>query len=204
MAGINDDTVARIRAEAAGLMASALQDDIEPDGTLGHWVRSQVSVLHVLADALEHLDRKVTSTIQNTRDLAIAEVNTLKEGNRLAHQTIEALRVTEAVLQLRTAEAVKGFMDTVTPQLVQALGSVAVVTERHWNQRQNWTRVSIVAAVLLGVFGIGYLGGGGNLQSNEPGEAAKAAVVRCREAAKPDRTTGEIWCPVKVLDALSG
>ena len=92
-------------------------------------------------------------------------------------------------------------MDTVTPELVTALSSVAVVKERHWNQRQNWTRVSVVASVLLGVFTFGFFYGGGNFQSKASGVAAKAAVVRCREAAMPDRTTGEAWCPVKVLDA---
>ena len=207
MDSVGDTPATRIRAEAANLMMSAARDEIEPDGTLGHWVRSQEAILHTLADMAEHidntaaqLDSKVAATISNTRDLAIAEVHKLKEGNRLAYQTIEALRLSEAILQIRTKEAVQGFMATVTPELVTALSSVAVVKERHWNQRQNWTRVSVVASVLLGVFTFGFFYGGGNFQSKASGVAAKAAVVRCREAAMPDRTTGEAWCPVKVLD----
>jgi hypothetical protein len=127
---------------------------------------------------------KVLSSIENMRDVCKDEVRKLQQANRLATQTIESLRVTEAVLQLRTEEAVKGFMDTITPKLVMALSSVAVVKEQQWNQRQNWTRVSIVAGVLLGVFTFGFLSGGGNFQSRLPGVEAKAAVQRCRDAAQ--------------------
>ena len=202
---------ARIREEAAALMVSAVADDIEPGGTLGHWIRSQHSMLLVLADVAEHIDRtaaeldsKVVASIKNMRDLTMDEVRKLKEANLLARHTIESLKVTEAVIQLRTTEAVQGFMDTVTPDLVKALSVVSVIKERRWNQRQNWTRVSIAAGVLLGVFTFGFFYGGGNFQTKLSGVEAKAAVLRCREAAQPDQVTGVAWCPVKVLDAPAG
>lgn len=211
MDGMIETPAARMREEAAALMVSAAADDIEPGGTLGHWIRSQYSVLLVLADVAEHIDRtaaeldsKVVASIKNMRELAMDEVRKLQQANLLATRTIESLNVTEAVLQLRTKEAVQGFMDTVTPELVRALSAVAVVKERSWNQRQNWTRVSIVASVLLGVFVFGFFSGGGNFQSKLSGVEAKAAVLRCREAAQADRVTGAAWCPLKALDGPVG
>ena len=194
------DAVARIRAEASVLMLSAEKDAIEPSGTLGHWVRSQETMLHALADALEHLETKVGSTIQNTRDLAIKEVHKLHEANTLAQQTIETFKVKGLVLEKQAELATSEFMHTVEPRLIEALRSVSVVRQRQWNQRQNIGGVSAAAAVLLGVFAGGYLWGGGNFRNEAPGIAAKAAVARCRAAAQPDRTSGEKWCPVKALD----
>ena len=195
-----DDAVARIRAEAATLMESAEKDAIEPSGTLGHWVRSQETMLLALANALEHLDTKVASTIQNTRDLAIKEVHKLHEANSLAQQAIEAFRVKGMVLERQAALATSEFMQTVEPRLIEALRSVSVVKQRQWNQRQNIIGVSVAAAMLLGVFAAGYLWGGGDFQTQALGIAAKAAVARCRAAAQPNRTSGENWCPVKALD----
>ena len=190
----------RIRSEAALLLESAKKDAIEPGGTLGHWVRSQETMLHALADAMEHLETKVASTIQNTRDLAIKEVHKLHEANALAQQAIEAFRVKGVVLEKQAELATGAFMQTVEPRLIEALRAVSVVKQRQWNQRQNIGGVSAAAAVLLGVFAGGYLWGGGNFRSEAPAIAAKAAVARCLAAAQPDRTSGEKWCPVKALE----
>ena len=201
MAGVTiGDAIARIRSEAATLMASAQADDIEPGGTLGHWVRSQQTMLYAIADMLEHLETRVASTIQNTRDLAIKEVHKLHAANDLAQQAIEAFRVKGMVLERQAALATSEFMQTVEPRLIEALRTVSVVRQQQWNRRQNIIGVSVAAAVILGVFAAGYLCGDGDFQSKAPGRAAMAAVARCLAAAQPDRTSGEKWCPVKALD----
>lgn len=204
-AGTPPSASARIRAEAAGLRQSAEHDQIEPGGTLGHWLRSQEAVLLGLAEMAEHMDRtarhleeRVEATISNTRDLSISEVHKLKEATALAQRTIEGLRVAETVAKLRTDEAVSTVVKSVTPDLVKALTTVTVVKERNWNRRQNLTGVVVFACLLLIVFGVGFISGGGNLQSRLPGEQAKAAVARCLDAAKKD-SSGALWCPVSAL-----
>ena len=194
----------RLRLAAAAMSASAANAGVRPGDPLGVMLASFAEMVAAFSDAGTGTAERIAATLENTRGLAKDEVIKLKQANLLAGQTIESLRVTEAVLRLKTDEAVKGFMERVTPELVAALSHVAVVKERHWNQRQNWTRVIIVASVLLGVWTFGFLNGGGNFQSRLPGEQAKAAVFRCRDAARADRTTGEAWCPVKALDAPEG
>ena len=196
---------ARLRAEAAGLHESAERDQIEPGGTLGHWLRAQETALLGLAEMIEHMDRtalrleeRVAATIENTRELSVSEVQKLKQATALANSTIEALRVTEAVVKLQADEAVSTVVKSVTPELVKVLTTVTVLKERSWNLRQNLTGVAVFAGVLLGVFGVGYISGGGNFQSRQPGELATAALARCRDAAKPD-SSGAPWCPVSVL-----
>ena len=194
----------RLRRTAAAMSSSAVDAGVRPEEPLGAMLASFADMVVAFSDAGTGTAERIAATLENTCELAKDEVRKLKQANLLANQTIESLKVTEAVIQLRTTEAVQGFMDTVTPDLVKALSVVSVIKERRWNQRQNWTRVSIVAGVLLGVFTFGFFYGGGNFQSKLSGVEAKAAVLRCREAAQPDQLTGVAWCPVKVLDAPSG
>jgi hypothetical protein len=196
------ESLRRIRAEALALPDAAENVGIDMDGLLGNWVRSQQSAMFGVADAVEALDQGVCRSLQNTRDLAIKEVHKLHAANDLAQQAIEAFKVKGVVLERQAELATGQFMERVEPRLIDALRTVSVVRQRQWNQRQNITGVSVAAAVILGVFAAGYLWGDGDFQSKAPGRAAKAAVARCLAAAQPDRTSGEKWCPVKVLDEL--
>lgn len=182
---------ARLRAEAAGLMESAALDQIEPGGTLGHWLRGQVTALIGLADMTDHLDRtaahfeeRVLATIQNTRELSISEVKKVQEANSLAQTTIQSLKATESVLKLRTDQAVANLIASLKPDLVKELGRTTVIREKQWNLRQNLLGVVSAACLLLGLFGVGYFMGGGDLRSRAAGDFAQAAVDRCRAAAK--------------------
>lgn len=197
------DAVARIRAMAHAVFEAAEKDDIEPDGPLGNWVRVQQSVLFSLADMVESWKRDVGDSIENVRELAVAEVHRLRRATDLAVQTTEGLKAEREVLKLKTDQAVADFMKSATPALVAALGTVAVVKERQWNRRQNLIGVGVATLALCFVFGAGFLAGGGNFQGQTSGVAAKAAVQRCREAARADRTTGQMWCPTKSLDESS-
>lgn len=82
---------ARLRVEAAALIGSAERDQIEPGGTLGHWLRGQEAALLALADLADHIDRtaahleeRVHATIKNTRELSVSEVHRLQQATALA------------------------------------------------------------------------------------------------------------------------
>lgn len=200
-------TSARLRAEAAGLRESAERDQIEPGGTLGHWLRGQEAALFALADmtdhidhTVQHLDKRVHAAIKNTRELSISEVQKLQEATALANTTIQSLTAAEAVVKLRTDQAVSSLVASMKPDLIKALTTTTVIHQKEWNRRQNLIGVVSAACLLLGLFGVGYFMGGGDLRSRWDGDLAKAAVARCEAAAKAADAKAPFACPMATLN----
>ena len=202
---------ARLRAEAAALLESAVRDQIEPGGTLGHWLRGQEAALLALAALTDHLDRtaahldeRVHATIKNTRELSVSEVHRLQQATALAEATTQSLKATEAVVKLRTEQALAHLITSMKPELIKALRSTTVIRERSWNLRQNVLGVTSMACLLVGLFGVGYLMGGGDFRSRAAGDQAQAAVSRCLAAAKPYPLVPTSTCPVSSLSEPRG
>lgn len=198
---------ARLRAEAAGLLESAERDQIEPGGTLGHWLRGQEAALLALADMTDHIDRaaqhleeRVHAAIKNTRELSISEVHKLQEATTLANATVQSLKSAEAVVKLRTDQAVSNLVETMKPDLIKALRTTTVIHQKGWNLRQNLIGVVSAACLLLGLFGVGYVMGGGDLRSRWDGDLARAAVSRCESAAKAGGAPEAFSCPMTTLN----
>ena len=183
----------RLRERAERMAEMVKRSGVDAEEPLGLMLASFREVVVALDEASVATVERIDRTIQNTRDLSISEVRKLQA-------LTDELRTKAVVLEKQTELATSKFMHTVEPQLIEALRSVSVVKQQQWNRRQNIKGVIVVASVLLGVFAAGYLWGGGNFVSKRPGIAAKAAVARCLAAAQPDRTTGETWCPTRVLD----
>ena len=197
---------ARLRAEAVALHGSAERDQIEPGGTLGHWLRGQEIALLALADLADHIDRTAThleervhATIKNTRELSVSEVHRLQQATALAEATTQSFKATEAVVKLRTEQALGNLIASMKPELIKALRSTTVIRERSWNLRQNLLGVTSMACLLVGLFGIGYLMGGGDFRSRAAGDRAQAAVARCLATAKPNPVVPASTCLVSSL-----
>lgn len=198
---------ARLRAEAAALHLSAERDQIEANGTLGHWLRGQQSALGALADLADHIDKvvaqldeRVHDVIKNTRELSISEVHKLKEANALASASIQSAQSAEALLKLEADRTVRGMVESMQPDLIKALKTTTVIRQQQWNLRQNLMGVFSAASLLLGLFGVGYVMGGGDLRSRWDGDFAKAAVARCVEAAGKAGGKPEAFaCPMTTL-----
>ena len=202
----------RLRAEALGLLKSAERDQIEPSGPLGHWLRGQETALVALADMADHFDQvvhqleeRVHATVKNTRELSISEVRKVQEATALAHATIRSLQAAEAIVQRRTDEAVSDLLKSMKPDLIKALRSTTVIHQKGWNRRQNLMGVVSAACLLLGLFGVGYLMGGGDLRSRGDGDLARAAVERCFAAASKAGGKPEAFsCPMATLTGNTG
>ena len=197
---------ALLRAEAAALSVSAERDQIEPGGTLGHWLRGQQMALVALAALADHIDEtaarleeRVHATIKNTRELSISEVHRLRQATALAEETTKSLRATEAVVKMRTEQAIGNLIASMKPDLIKALRATTVIREQSWNRRQNLIGVTGMACLLVGLFGIGYVMGGGDFRSRSAGDQAQAAVARCFAAARPNPIVSTSTCPVVTL-----
>ena len=197
---------ALLRAEAAALSVSAERDQIEPGGTLGHWLRGQQMALVALAALADHIDEtaarleeRVHATIKNTRELSISEVHRLRQATALAEETTKSLRATESVVKMRTEQAIGNLIASMKPDLIKALRATTVIREQSWNRRQNLIGVTGMACLLVGLFGIGYVMGGGDFRSRSAGDQAQAAVARCFAAARPNPIVSTSTCPVVTL-----
>ena len=197
---------ALLRAEAAALSVSAERDQIEPGGTLGHWLRGQQMALVALAALADHIDEtaarleeRVHATIKNTRELSISEVHRLQKATALAEATTKSLQATEAVVKVRTEQAIGNLIASMKPDLIKALRATTVIREQSWNRRQNMMGVTGLACLLVGLFGIGYLMGGGDFRSRSAGNEAQAAVARCFAAARPNPIVATSTCRVVTL-----
>ena len=197
---------ALLRAEAAALSVSAERDQIEPGGTLGHWLRGQEMALVALAALADHIDEtaarleeRVHATIKNTRELSISEVHRLRQATALAEETTKSLRATEVVVKMRTEQAIGNLIASMKPDLIKALRATTVIREQSWNRRQNLIGVTGMACLLVGLFGIGYVMGGGDFRSRSAGDQAQAAVARCFAAARPNPIVSTSTCPVVTL-----
>jgi len=202
---------ALLRAEAAALSVSAERDQIEPGGTLGHWLRGQEMALVALAALADHIDEtaarleeRVHATIKNTRELSISEVHRLRQATALAEETTKSLRATEAVVKMRTEQAIGNLIASMKPDLIKALRATTVIREQSWNRRQNLIGVTGMACLLVGLFGIGYVMGGGDFRSRSAGDQAQAAVARCFAAARPNPIVSTSTCPVVTLIEAGG
>jgi hypothetical protein len=200
-----ESPIARLREAAFSLLDAAEKDGIEPHGSLWTWVQVQHTTLLGIADAFEFLEQSVFKAIENVRALSVSEAHRLRNAADLATQETERLRAMQKVTEAKTTESIAQFMRAAKPEMIAALKSVAVVYERRWNQRRNIAGVVAAAAVLFAAFGGGFVAADWRGQAVDASYvAAKAAVDRCRQAAAPDKATGQLWCPVRVLDEPGG
>ena len=201
----------RLRAEAVSLRESAERDQIEPGGTLGHWLRGQETALLALADLADHidqtaarLDERVHAVIKNTRELSVSEVHRLQQATALAEETTRSLQATEVVVNLRTQQAMTLTIDAMRADLVQALRGATVIREQSWNRRQNVMGVTVMSCMLIGLLGLGYVVGGGDFRSRSAGDRAQAAVARCIALASSGPSPATSWCDLSVLAEPGG
>jgi hypothetical protein len=190
-----------LRSAAFDLLEAADKEEITDDTVLGIWVRSQHEALLRQADLFEQFEERVFKAIENVRDLTVSEVHRLRNAAAVVTQETEKLRAMQKLTEAQTSQSIAEFMRSAKPEMIAALKSVAVVYERRWNQRRNIAGVLGAAAILLVAFGGGFFAASAQEQVRDASYlAAKAAVERCRQAAAPDKATGRLWCPVKVLD----
>lgn len=195
---------AHLRDAAAAMSRSIARAGVADDEPLGQMLRSFQDMVVAFSDAGIGTAERVAATIKNTRELSVSEVHRLQQATALAEATTQSLKATEAVVKLRTEQALGNLIASMKPELIKALRSTTVIRERSWNLRQNLLGVTSMACLLVGLFGVGYLMGSGDFRSRTAGDRAQAAVARCRVAARPNPVVPTSTCLVSSLAEPSG
>lgn len=190
----------RLREEAEGLIEAARKDAIEPDGTLGHWVRSQASILRLQADLADHLEGEVKGSVAAARDLSKSELEMVRKTLGLANTALDQAKAAHAGIEIQKGNAFDKLVTSFVPQMVKAVGEAVVIREWNHNKRVQWGRAAGIAVAALGILAGGYVWG-----SRGPGEAVLAGAValerirQCQAAPVKDGRTGEAYCLLKGL-----
>ena len=189
----------RLRAAADNLVEAARKDAIEPDGTLGHWVQSQFTILHVLADLADHLETEVKGVVVETHNLSKSELKKLGVANQTADAVLNQFKVALAGSEVQRERVIGRFVESVAPQVVKAIGEAVVIRERDYNKRVQWGRAAAVGTLFLALVV------GGNLWASwQNGKVAEGALAldrikRCQAAPVKDTRTGNAFCPLADL-----
>lgn len=197
------ESSARLREAAAAMVRSAARAGVPHDEPLGQLLHSFHDMVLAFSEAGAGTAERVAATIKNTRELSVSEVHRLRQATAQAEATIQSLKATEGVVKLRTEQALGNLIASMKPELIKALRSTTVIRERSWNLRQNLLGVTSMACLLVGLFGVGYVMGGGDFRSRIAGNQAQAAVARCLAIAKPNPIVPTATCLVSSLDEPS-
>ena len=195
---LNESSV-HLREVAAAMSKSIARVGVADDEPLGQLLRSFQEMVVAFSEAGAGTAERVEATIKNTRELSISEVHRLRQATALAEETTKSLRATEVVVKMRTEQAIGNLIASMKPDLIKALRATTVIREQSWNRRQNLIGVTGMACLLVGLFGIGYVMGGGDFRSRSAGDQAQAAVARCFASARPNPIVSTSTCPVVTL-----
>ncbi len=189
----------RLRAAADDLMEAARKDGIEPDGTLGHWVRSQFTILHVQADLADYLEAQVKGTVVEMHDLSKTELKKLGVANQTADAVLNQFRAALAGSEVQHDRVIGRFVEAVSPQVSKAIGEAVVIRERDYNRRVQWGRAATVGGLLLALVVGGNFWGSWQTGQVAAGTLALDRIKRCQAAPVKDTRTGSAFCLLQDL-----
>lgn len=193
------DIAQRLRAAADELMEAARRDAIEPDGTLGHWVRSQFTILHVQADLADYLEAQVKGTVVEMHDLSKSELKKLGVANQTADAVLNQFKAALAGSEVQRDRVIGRFVESVAPQVSKAIGEAVVIRERDYNRRVQWGRSATVAGLLLALVVGGNFWGSWQTGQVAGGVLALQRIKQCQAAPVKDTRTGDAFCLLKNL-----
>ena len=192
--------VEELRAAAEDMEEAAWREGIDPAGPLGVFVRAMRKALLVVADLAAGQAVGVGTTVRDARALTQGELEKLRTANQMSANVLEQARVALAGSEVQRERVIGRFVETVAPQVVEAIREAVVIRERRYNQRVHWGRAAGIAALAAGVLLGGYIWGSqGSGDAVAAGAVALDRIRQCQAAPVKDGRTGEAYCPLKGL-----
>jgi hypothetical protein len=80
-----------------------------------------------------------------------------KDASRAAQDAGLAVKARLSSIQAETDKLIQTSIDKYAKQIASEAGKWNIIREHKWNQRQNWTRVAVLTALVLGLVGTGFV-----------------------------------------------
>lgn len=207
-AGSLETEAAQAARELEGVVrqteVAAREWGVRPDHLEGRFVSALLAALTWLGRLIRAAVADMKASAREHRAAAAVELEKLRVANEATLNVLDQARVALAGSEVQREKAVGRFVETIAPQVVEAIKEAVVIRERRHNQRVQWGRAAGIATVAGGLLLGGFVWG-----SRRPSDAAVAGAValerirQCQAAPVKDGRTGETFCPMKVLLAPS-
>ncbi len=187
--------VQQLRAAIADLHKAAIEEKIEMDGTLGVWLRAQVTTLEAMAGLVQEQTAKIEHKAVAVEKAMQAQVKRVEAGvEELRAWTNRAKAEIEDSKERRKADNL-----TLAKELGEGvkntLKTSLLIRERKWNRRQNWTAATLLALLLATCF----VGGATWREHQRPIGTVQEVMDRCLARQVLDEVTHQYFCPVKIV-----
>jgi hypothetical protein len=177
---------------------------VRPDHLEGRFVSALLGCLTWLGRIMQAALSDMKASAKDTRAAATAELETLRTASKTALRVLQQAETALAGSDVQRQMAVGKFVETVTPQLVKAIGEAVVIRERRYNQTVHWGRAAGIATLAGGLLLGGYVWGSWRPDNAViAGQIALDRIRQCEAAPVRDDRTKEAFCPMKLLLAPS-
>jgi hypothetical protein len=164
---------AELRRAADEMEKSALNEGVDPESSLGVFVRAQKYALTKQAEMFEDFEKSLVVTVKTAQAAGASELEKLRIGLRQALELQEQAKQVVLVSQVKREDLVAQALHENWPQMVQALKPWLVWRENEFNYNEKW-RTALIASVFMLFVG----GGAYGLRAWQDGPAT-TALARC-------------------------
>jgi hypothetical protein len=178
-----------LEAALAEMDLAARAAGVEPDETLGVWIRSVRSAMACNIGCMERIETRLGAHVAAFAEAAKEDRVAMKKATD--HCIAETLRLeaTYDTMQIRADHLMTQTIESMADRFADKMRERTVIVEKRHNRWVLWRTGALIAGVLLSVLG------GGVAWRAYLDRAATEMLERCATTVMQDRTTGQFYCP---------
>ena len=189
-----------VRAAALAMEQAAWREGIDGTGPLGVWVTAMRAALVSLADVCDVQLKHAVKAVGDARAMTEGELKKLQEARGEAGRLLEQAKMAQVGFEVQKEKLIAGLVDSIVPQMVQAVGKAVVIRQVRFNQKVQWGRAAGIAAAALALVLGGFVWGNWRPDNSVAAGAQVLERIRqCQAAPIKEARTGEPFCALKSL-----
>jgi len=189
-----------LRAAALAMEQAAWREGIDGTGPLGVWVTAMRAALVSLADICDGQLNQAVETVRDAKATTEGELKKLQVARDEAGRLLEQARMAQVGFEVQKEKLIAGLVNTIVPQMVEAVGKAVVIRQVRFNQKVQWGRAAGIAAAALALVLGGFVWGTWAPDNSvAAGALALERIRQCQAAPIKEARTGETFCTLKSL-----
>ena len=190
----------KVRAAALAMEQAAWREGIDGTGPLGVWVTAMRAALVSLADVCDVQLKQTVEVVGDARAMTEGELKKLQEARGEAGRLLEQAKMAQVGFEVQKEKLIAGLVDSIVPQMVQAVGKAVVIRQVRFNQKVQWGRAAGISAAALALVLGGFVWGNWSPDNSvAAGGQVLERIRQCQAAPIKEARTGEPFCALKSL-----